>query len=86
MMVSRDGAFGVLIGAAVGTLFLVPAHGSAQDSLSVSCAAVGSGSPLEDLLPCVEQGFAQAQYSLRVAAALGSADAQSALGLMYAKW
>ena len=30
-MVSRDGAFGVLMAAAVGTLFLVPAHGSAQD-------------------------------------------------------
>ena len=36
MMVSRGGAFGILIGAVVGTLFLVPAHGSAQDSLSVS--------------------------------------------------
>ena len=34
MTVIRDGAFGILIGAAVGTLFLVPAHGSAQDSLS----------------------------------------------------
>ena len=29
-MVSRVGAFGILMGAAVGTLFLVPAHGSAQ--------------------------------------------------------
>ena len=29
-MVSRDGAFGMLMGAAVGTLFLVPVHGSAQ--------------------------------------------------------
>ena len=28
---SRNGAFGILIGAAVGTLFLVPAHGSAQE-------------------------------------------------------
>ena len=37
-MVSRDGAFGILIGAAAGTLLLVPAYGSAQDSLSVSCA------------------------------------------------
>ncbi len=35
-MVSRDGAFGILMAATVGTLFLVPAHGSAQDSLSVS--------------------------------------------------
>ena len=64
-MVSRAGAFGILM-AAVGTLFLVPAHGSAQDSLSVSCAAVNLRSPLEDLLPCVEQGFAQAQYSLGI--------------------
>ena len=30
MMVSRDGAWGILIGATIGTLFLVPAHGSAQ--------------------------------------------------------
>ena len=37
-MVGRNGAFGILMGAAVGTLFLVPAHGSAQDSLSVPCA------------------------------------------------
>jgi len=36
MMVGHDGAFGILIGATVGTFFLVPAHGSAQDSLSVS--------------------------------------------------
>ena len=38
MMVSRDGVFGILIGAAVGTLFLVPAYGSAQDSLTVLCS------------------------------------------------
>ncbi len=38
-MVGRDGAFGILIGAAVGTLF-VSAHGSAQDSTSLSCADV----------------------------------------------
>jgi TPR repeat protein len=64
MMVSRDGAFGILIGAAVGTLFLVPAHGSAQDSLSVSCSAVNVQSPLEDLMRCAEQGNAGAAYSL----------------------
>ena len=39
-MVGRHGAFGILVGAAVGTLLLVPAQGSAQDSLSVSCADV----------------------------------------------
>ena len=50
MMVSHHGAFGILIGAAVGTLFLVPAHGSAQDSLSVSCGYVGSLLPLEDYI------------------------------------
>ena len=29
MMVGRDGAFGILMGAAVGMFFLVPAHGLA---------------------------------------------------------
>ena len=60
-MASRDGAFGILIGAAVGMFFLVPAHGSAQDSLSVSCADVNFRSPLSDVLFCAlrEQAFAQ---------------------------
>ncbi len=60
-MASRDGAFGILIGAAVGTLFLVPAHGSAQDSLAVSCVDVDFQSPLSDVLLCAltEQAFAQ---------------------------
>ena len=71
-MVSRDGAFGILIGAAVGTLFLVPAHGSAQDSLSVSCADVYSRSPLEDLTRCVEQGHAGAQSALGLKYASGA--------------
>ena len=61
---SRDGAFGMLMGAAVGTLFLVPVHGSAQDSLSVACADVYSRSPLEDLTRCAEQGHAGAQSAL----------------------
>jgi len=64
MMVSRDGAFGILMSAAVGTLFFVPAHGSAQDALSVLCADVYSRSPLEDLTRCVEQGHARAQSAL----------------------
>jgi len=60
-MVGRHGASGILIGAAVGTLVLVPAHGSAQDSLSVSCADIDFGSPLSDVLSCAlrEQAFAQ---------------------------
>ena len=60
-MASRDGAFGILIGAVVGMFFLVPAHGSAQDSLSVSCADVNFRSPLSDVLLCAlrEQAFAQ---------------------------
>ena len=71
MMVSRGGAFGILIGAVVGTLFLVPAHGSAQKSLSVSCAYLGVSSPLEDVTRCAEQGFAQAQYTRGVMYANG---------------
>ena len=72
MMVSRDAAFGILIGAAVGTLFLVPAHGAAQDSLSVACADLYSRSPLEDLTRCVEQGHAGAQSSLGLKYASGA--------------
>ena len=48
MMASRDGASGLLIGAVIGTLFLVPAHGSAQDSLAVSCVAVDPADPFAD--------------------------------------
>ena len=61
MMVGRDGAFGILMSAAVGMFFLVPAHGLAQDSLSVSCADVNVRSPLSDVLLCGlrEQAFAQ---------------------------
>ena len=63
-MVSRDGAFGILMGAAVGMLFLVPAHGSAQNSLSVSCESVQFLSPFEDLIRCAEEGDVEAQSSL----------------------
>ncbi len=66
-MVGRDGAVGLLVSAAVGTLFLVPAHGSAQ----VPCADVSFESPLEDLTRCVEQGNAQAQYWLGFKYAIG---------------
>jgi len=65
MMVSRAGAFGILM-AAVGTLFLVPAHGSAQDSLSVACADFDSLSPWEGLIRCAEQGHVGAQVSLGI--------------------
>ncbi len=64
-MVSRAGAFGILM-AAVGTLFLVPAHGSAQDSLSVACADFDSLSPWEGLIRCAEQGHVGAQVSLGI--------------------
>ena len=63
-MVSRDGAFGILMGAALGTLFLVPAHGSAQDSLSVSCRDATYLLALENLTRCAEQGYAHAQALL----------------------
>jgi hypothetical protein len=63
-MVGRDRAFGMFIGVAVGTLFLVPAQGSAQDSLPLSCADVVYVSTPEDLIRCAEQGDARAQYLL----------------------
>ena len=64
MMLVRNGAVGVLIGAAVGTLFLVPAHGSAQDRQAASCAYLSPLSPLDELTRCAEQGLAVAQFSL----------------------
>lgn len=63
-MMDRNSALGMLIGAAIGILFLVPAHGSAQDSSSVSCVDIGFSSTLEDLTDCAKQGHAGAQYSL----------------------
>jgi hypothetical protein len=63
-MVDHTGAFGLLVGVAGGTVFLVPAHGSAQDSLSVSWEVVGVVSPPEDLLRCAERGMADAQHNL----------------------
>ena len=70
MIASRDGAYGNLIGAAVGTLLLVLACGAPQDAESVSCADLGSfadvppASGFEDLLRCAEQGHANSQYAL----------------------
>ncbi len=76
MMVSRDGTFRLLIGAAVGTFFLVPAHGEAQDSLSASCAYVSVLSPLEDLLRCAEQGNPRVQLTLGLKYASGDGIAE----------
>ena len=66
MMVSHVGTSGILIGTAVCTLFFVPAHGSAQDSRSVSCTEVSDLSPFVDLVRCANQGFATAQYHLGI--------------------
>ena len=63
-MVGRDGAVGVLVGAAVGTFWLIPGHGSAQDSLSHLCENVAVSSPVKDLTRCAAQGNASAQYKL----------------------
>ena len=76
MMVSRDGAFGVLIGAAVGTFFLVPAHGAAQDSPSASCVYVSVLSPLKDLIRCAEQGNPRVQLTLGLKYARGDGVAE----------
>ena len=69
MMVSRDGAFGLLIGAAVGTLFLVPAHGLAQGVISRPDPCSGSVihlSPVVGLIRCAEEGYAPDQYTAGV--------------------
>ena len=63
-MTGHNGALGLLIGAAVGTFFLAPAHGSAQDSRPHPCAGVSYESPLVELTRCAEQGFGSAQYFL----------------------
>ena len=81
--------------------FLVPAHGSAQDSVSVSCADVTLASPLEDVTQCAQSGNAESQYELglvysstddaesarwyRLAAEQGHDRARYELGLMYAE-
>ena len=75
-MVSRNGAFGILIGAAAGTFFLVLACGSPEDAQSASCANFDPASPfedppLEDLIRCAEQGHAYAQATLGVRYAYG---------------
>ena len=70
-MTGRNGTFGLLIGAAVGTLPLVPVPGSAQGVGSASCGDVALPSPLDDLTRCAEQGFGRAQHFLGVAYGIG---------------
>ena len=68
-MVGRGGS-GVLVGAAVGMLFLIPAHGLAQDS----CMDYGAGSPVDPLTLAI----------LKICAERGSVSAQFYLGAIYA--
>ena len=71
---SRDGAFGIVIGAAVGTLFLVPAQGSAQAEvfrLDPCSAEIIYMSRLAGLIRCGETGYAPDQYTLGVMYANG---------------
>ena len=63
-MVGRNSAFGLLIGAVVGTFSLIPDHGLAQDPLATACSYLSSESPLDELTRCAEQGLAGAQFSL----------------------
>ena len=74
-MASRDGAFGLLIGAAVGTLFLVPAHGLAQWApfeVDPCSSDVINMSALEGLIRCAESGWAPDQYTLGMMYAQGN--------------
>ena len=63
-MANRNGVLGILIGATIGTLFLVPAPGAAQDAPSVACVKTASSTLLDDLTRCAEQGLADAQFAL----------------------
>jgi TPR repeat protein len=74
MMFGRIGASRLIIGAAVGTFVLWPAHGSAQDSPSGWCAEVDLESPLEDLIRCATEGDASAQYRVGLRYEFGSGD------------
>ena len=67
MMGARNGGFGVLIGTAVGTLFLVPAHGSAQAEVfrqDPCSSAVVYTSAFAALIGCAAEGYAPDQYTL----------------------
>ncbi len=69
MTVIRDGAIGILIGAAVGTPFLVPTHGLAQADvlrLDPCDSSIIYMSRLGGLISCAETGYAPDQYTLGV--------------------
>ena len=73
----RDGAFGILIGAAVGTLFLVPAHGSAQRDPRAQVFRAD---------PCSSATLYTSRWAALIGcAATGYAPDQYALGLLYAE-
>ena len=75
LMPSRDGTFGLLIGAAVGTLFLVPAHGLAQWApfeVDPCSSDVINMSALAGLIRCAESGWAPDQYTLGMMYAQGN--------------
>ena len=82
-MASRDGAFGILMGAAVGTCSLVLACGPPQAAQSAPCPDVDPASsvldllvqsPWEDLIRCAEQGHAEAQFLVGLRYEVGSDD------------
>ena len=70
-MTGRDGAFGILMGAAVGTLALLLTHCSAQEPPPASCAFLSDRSPIEDLTLCAERGDVEAQFNLGLLYAVG---------------
>ena len=75
MMVVRNGGLGVLIGAAVGTLFLVPANGLAQQEVfrvdPCSLSAVFYATRLAAVSGCAAEGNARDQHTLGVMYANG---------------
>ncbi len=67
MMIGCDATVGLMVGAAVGTLFLVPAHGLAQRGV-IERDPCSSGvvymSPLDGLIRCAEDGNTLDQHTL----------------------
>ena len=73
-MVSSKGVFGILIAAATGTLFLVPAHSAAQWELFHGNPCSSSfiyASRVQSLIGCAETGYAPDQYRVGVIYANG---------------
>ena len=73
-MVGRNGAFGIVMGAVVGTLFLVPEHGLAQAEVfraDPCSSAVIYMSRLAGLIRCAETGYAPDQHTLGLMYAIG---------------